>query len=87
MFSIWAKQLDDNNRIKKQDMFHFKQEFDGQLLFAYLQIICNEWKIETPVVLTKHIVHFMGFNSVKFRKEDFIDETTFSSLVLEYIED
>ena len=87
MFSIWAKQLDDNNRIIKQDMFHFKQDFNGSLLYAYLQIVCGEWKIETPVVLKKHIEHFYNFNSVKFRKDDFIDDISFNSLVLEYVED
>lgn len=87
MFSIWAKKMDEDNRIKKHQMFHFKQEFDEKLLFAYLQIVCSEWKIETPVVLTKHIVHFAEFNTVKFRKDDFIDQTDFNSLVLEYVED
>lgn len=85
MFSIWAKELDEDNRIKKNEMFSFKQEFDEKLLYAYLQIVCNEWKIETPVVLSKHIVHFSEFNSVKFRKEDFIDEPHFTALVLELV--
>lgn len=86
MFAIWAKELDENNRIIKNEMFNFKQEFDERLLYAYLQIVCNEWKIETPVVLSKHIVHFAEFNSVKFKKDDFIDKTDFNSLVLELIQ-
>lgn len=86
MFSIWAKKLDENNRIKQNEMFHFKQDFDENLLFAYLQIICNAWKIETPIILTKHIVHFAEFNTVKFRKDDFIDTTDFNSLVLELVQ-
>ena len=86
MFSIWAKQLDEDNRIIKDEMFNFNQEFNEGLLYAYLQIVCNEWKIETPIVLSKHIIHFAEFNTIKFKKEDFIDKTDFNSLVLELVQ-
>ena len=87
MFSIWAKQLNEDNKMIKNEMFHFKQDFNENLLYAYLQIVCSEWKIETPVVLTNHIVHFAEFNVVKFRKSDFIENPSFNALVLELVQD
>lgn len=86
MFAIWAKQLDDDGRILRHDTFKFKQEFQPEYLFAYLNIVCSEWKIETPVVLKKHIVYLAQFGSVKFVKDDFVDIIDFSALKVDVIQ-
>ena len=83
MFKLWVKELGDNNNIKKQQTFEFKQDFDCRLLFAYMQIISNELKIETPVILSKHISEIEFFKRVIFLKSDFIDEVNFSKLEVE----
>ena len=85
MFRLWAKQYNQNNRIIKNDTFEFRQEFDIKLLNAYLQVICNEWKTECPIVLTSHFVGFDNFNSVRFSKNDFIDTVEFDFMTVELI--
>lgn len=85
MFTLWAKQMDENNRITKHQTFEFKQDFDVKFLRAYLEVICNEFKTETPIVLTNHYVTFNNFNRVKFSKNDFVDTVDFNSLVVELI--
>lgn len=83
MFSLWARIIDEDDKIIMQDVFEFKQDFVAGLLKVYLTIIANKFKIETPIVLTKH-AHFMqNFNIIKFVKEDFIDKVNFKALILE----
>lgn len=85
MFKLWAKQYDENRRIIKNDTFSFKQEFNCQHLPAYLQVICNEWKTESPMVLSGHIISFDTFNQVQFNKSDFVDVVEFEFMTLQLI--
>lgn len=85
MFKIWAKQYDENQRIIKSQTFEFKQDFDARLLGAYMQVICNEWKTECPIVLSSHIIGFDTFNHTRFSKSDFIDYVEFNTLSVQLI--
>ena len=85
MFKLWAKEYDENNRIIKHQTFEFKQDFDIRFLHAYLEIICNELKTETPMILTSHYVTFNNFNRVKFSESDFVDSVDFKFLSVELI--
>ena len=85
MFKLWAKQYDGNHKIIKNDTFEFRQDFDAKYLSAYLQVVCNEWKTETPIVLSNHIVYFDNFNHVKFTKSDFIDSVDFNYMTIQII--
>ena len=85
MFKLWAKQYDDNNRITKHQTFEFGQDFDVRFLRAYIEVICNEFKTETPIILKSHYVTFNNFNRVKFSKNDFVDSVDFYSLSIELI--
>lgn len=85
MFRLWAKEYDEKQRIIKSDVFEFKQEFDAKLLGAYAQVVCNEWKTETPMVLSSHIASFEFFNRVKFTKADFVDTVDFNFLTIQLI--
>ncbi len=85
MFKLWAKQYDENNRMIKHQTFEFQQEFDVRLLHAYIEVICNEFKTETPIMLTSHYVTFNNFNKVKFTETDFVDSVEFKSLSIELI--
>ena len=85
MFKLWAKQFDENQKIIKNQTFEFKQEFDARLLGAYMQVICNEWKTETPIILKNHIISFDYFNHIKFNKTDFVDEVEFYYLTVQLI--
>ncbi|MBR4124134.1 MAG: hypothetical protein IKR12_01035 [Clostridia bacterium] len=86
MFKMWAKEYDDNHKIIKNQTFEFKQDFDVRHLYAYMTVICNEFKTETPMVLTSHYVTFNNFNKVKFSKSDFIDGVGFKFLSVELID-
>ncbi len=85
MFKLWVKEFDDNNRITKHQSFEFEQDFDVRFLRAYIEVVCNELKIETPMILTSHYVTFNNFNRVKFSKSDFVDITDFNSLSIELL--
>ena len=85
MFKLWAKEYDEDNRIIKNKTFEFKQDFDVRLLHAYLEVICNEFKTETPIMLTNHYVTFNNFNKVQFSQSDFIDSVEFKKLSIELI--
>lgn len=83
MFSIWAKtQLDE--KIKKNELIKFDGKFVKSDFFDYVSKICNDLDIPTPVILKKHINHFMSFNIATFKKDDFIEYIDFDKLILEY---
>ena len=85
MFRLWAKEYDDNNRIILHKTFKFEQDFDVRFLHAYLEVVCGDLKIETPMLLTNHYVTFNNFNRVKFTESDFVDATEFKSLSIELL--
>ena len=85
MFKLWAKEYDENLRIITHKTFEFAQDFDVKLLHAYLTVICNALKTETPMLLTSHYITFNNFNKVKFSKNDFVDKVDFHSLSVELI--
>ena len=85
MFRLWAKEYDENNRIIKHQTFKFEQDYDVKFLHAYIEVICNELKIETPMLLTSHYITFNNFNRVKFIESDFVDSTEFTSFTVELL--
>ena len=85
MFKLWVKQIDDNNRITHHKTFEFQQDFDVRFLRAYIEFVCNELKIETPILLNSHYVTFNNFNRVRFAENDFVDSTEFKFLSIELI--
>ncbi len=85
MFKLWAKQYDENNRIIKHKTYEFSQDFDVKFLRAYLEVICNDLKIETPLVLTSHYITFNNFNKVRFCATDFVDIIDFKYFGVELI--
>ena len=85
MFKLWAKQYDDNNKIVLHKTYEFKQDFDVKLLHAYLEVICNDLKMETPMLLTSHYITFNNFNKVRFNPSDFIDVVNFKYFAIELL--
>lgn len=85
MFKLWAKAYNENNKMINNQTFQFSQEFDVKYLNAYMQVICNEWKTETPIVLSYHVTTFNNFNQVKFTKNDFVDDVDFNYLIVQLI--
>ena len=84
MFKLWVKQFDDNNKITKT--YQFKQDFDVRFLHAYLEIVCGDLKMETPLLVTSHYVTFNNFNRVRFNQSDFVDNIDFKYFTVELLE-
>lgn len=82
MFKLWVKAFDENGKIVKSQTFAFKQNFDAGYLYEYMQIVCGEWKTETPMILSSHYSNLANFGHVKFLKSDFVDKVDFSNLVV-----
>lgn len=85
MFKLWVKEIDDDNKIMHHKTFEFQQDFDVKFLRAYIEVICNDLKIETPMVLNSHYITFNNFNHVRFSNSDFVDYIDFKYLSVELI--
>lgn len=84
MFKIWAKIIKDD-KIIADYVFEKEETFKVTRLGLYLAEICNEFDIETPIILNKHMEHFYAFNLTTFHKTDFITAPNFDKLVIENI--
>lgn len=82
MLKIWAKVI-ANEKIVKDTVFERQEEFDVDNFFDYLSEICHLFDLETPVLLAKHVYHFVAFKNALFAKEDFTEQIDFDALVLE----
>lgn len=82
MFRLWVRAFDDNGKITKNQTFAFKQNFDAKYLFEYMQIVCGEWKTETPMILSSHYAYLANFGHVKFAKSDFVDSVDFEKMIV-----
>lgn len=83
MFSIWAKAIKEDKLIKNS-LISFEDKFKNEDFHEYVFYICNELDIPSPIILSKHIRHFVTFNNASFKPEDFVEEINFDKLVLEY---
>ncbi len=82
MVRIWAKVLIEEKIIK--DMIYENQEkFDFEHFFDYISDICQNFDISTPVILSKHISHYVNFNNATFLPSDFAETVSFDKFVIE----
>ncbi|MGN0798501.1 MAG: hypothetical protein ACI4L7_02955 [Christensenellales bacterium] len=84
MLRIWAKVM-NKDKILCDTVFSADEDFDFEKFFTYTAEICHELDIATPVILSKHIFHFLNFHNTTFLPQDFPEEVAFSRLVLEDI--
>ena len=73
------------NYEQRQDCGSSDDDFDFENFYTYTAEICHTLDIATPVVLSKHVFHFLNFHNTTFFPQDFPEEVTFSRLVLEDI--
>ncbi|MGN1208323.1 MAG: hypothetical protein ACI4TI_02540 [Christensenellales bacterium] len=85
MKKLWAKII-KNYKIINSFTLGLDEDFDFENFFEQLREICYNLKIETPIILQKHIHQLNEFGTTKFTKSDFVDDIDFDSLVLEYFE-
>ena len=87
MFKLQAKIVDEKNKLLKNELFEFYEDFDSENLYEYMLCICEIFKIETPIVLSKHKNHLNDFNFTKFTEQDFVDTINFKSLTVEIVQE
>ncbi len=85
MKKLWSKTI-KNNKTQNSFVLNLNDEFNAQNLYDALKEICYNLKIETPIVLNKHINQMEEYGVTKFTSADFIDFIDFDSLVIEYFE-
>jgi len=82
MFKIYAK-LITNNKVVGDYVYELKKEFSISDFFEYLQEICSNFDIPTPILLTKHIKNFLIFDNTIFSQEDFVESFPYDKLMIE----
>ena len=85
MKKLWAKTL-KNFKTTNTFTLNLKDDFDAENLYDSLKEICYNLKIETPIVLKKHINQMQEYGTTKFTSSDFVDYIDFDSLIIEYFE-
>ena len=81
---IWAKVMVDQ-KIKKDTLFEEAGDFDPAKFRNYLEEIAFKLNIGTPIILSKHINHFLEFNITNFGPNDFAESVEFELLTIENI--
>ncbi len=82
MVRIWAKVMKDE-KIVKQTIFEDYVLFDKANFYDYLATICERLDIATPIILSKHIYHYLSFNNTTFLPSDFPESVNFDKFVVE----
>ena len=82
MIRIWAKVL-KKDKIIKQFVLERDGAVDYSEFFSYLQEICENLDIPTPVLIKTHLFNYAKYNNVRFTAPDFVEEISFDKLVLE----
>lgn len=82
MVRIWAK-ITKDEKILKDTIFESYENFDVDKFFDYISAICEKLNIATPVILSKHIFHYLTFNLATFLPQDFPEEIDFDKFVIE----
>ena len=82
MVRIWAK-VCKGEKILKDTIFEEFTSFSPDLFFEYIATICETLDIATPVILSKHIYHYLTFNNTTFTSSDFPEDIDFDKLVIE----
>ena len=82
MVRIWAKIIKEE-KIVAQTIFEQQSTFEIDDFFEYVSTICHELDIATPIILSKHLFHYIQFNNTTFCKNDFPEVVDFDKFVLE----
>jgi hypothetical protein len=82
MIRIWAKVL-KKDKIIKQYMLEKYTTMDYSEFSGYVREICENLDIPTPVLIKTHLFNYAKYNTVRFRKDDFVESVDFDKLVLE----
>lgn len=81
---IWAKVM-QSDKIKRDIIYESELALTPSNYQKMLQEMSYKLDIATPISLPSHFKHFEKFNRVKYIPRDFIEETNFTSFVLERV--
>ena len=82
MIRIWAKLIKDD-KIVNQCVYERAGTMDYSLFFDYVRDICELLDAPTPVIIKTHLFNYAKYNTLRFKKEDFVESIEFDKLVLE----
>lgn len=82
MVRIWAKVMKED-KIISDTIFESDENFALDNFFDYISKICEVLNIATPVILSKHIFHYLNFNLAIFLPQDFPEEIDFDKFIIE----
>ncbi|NCB48090.1 MAG: hypothetical protein EOM55_00445 [Clostridia bacterium] len=82
MIRIWAKVMKDD-KIVKSIVYEDFSTFEVDDFFDYLSNICHKLDLATPILLAKHVYHYVAFKNTSFSQADFTEDIFFDNLVLE----
>ena len=82
MVRIWAKIMKED-KIVSDTIYENYETFKPESFFDYISNICETLNIATPVILSKHIFHYLTFNCASFLPQDFPEEVDFDKLIIE----
>ncbi|MCL2255944.1 MAG: hypothetical protein FWC11_03695 [Firmicutes bacterium] len=84
MIKLWAKTI-SGEKITRDQIYKREEKYSSSKFDEYLNEICYEFDIPSPLILKTHVNHFDNFNIVRFRKSDFIEEVDYDYLVIENV--
>jgi len=84
MIKIWAK-CETNHKLGRNIIYTSLDKYNPDTLFTHISALCHELDIPTPVILKSHIMNFDLYNTVTFKKRDFVESIDFDALVLEHV--
>lgn len=82
MVRLWGKML-INEKVVKDHMLEKDENFSIVNFIEYVEEMCYQLDIPTPVILKYHVKNFFDFNNVKFLPRDFLEEIRFEEFVIE----
>lgn len=84
MIKIWARVYRDDKTIA-DCVYQSDEKYNASELYEYMREICYRLDLPTPLVLGKHIRSLEEFNTVKFKRDEFIEKVDFDFLLAENI--
>ena len=85
MIKICAKLIKNHKTIKSINYINLN-DYESENFYNYVVDVCRKLDVSTPLVIPYYVECYEKFNSVSFKKDDFVDNVTFDKLLLENID-
>ena len=83
---IWYKTV-AGEKITGSEIREFNEKMTEESFLVQLRDVCDKLNVSTPVMLATHFKHFVAFNVVHFKRDDFIDSVDFDRMDVEIVRD